>query len=129
MAILHVEDEAVIREVVRRALEAHGYAVVSVNGVQEAKLALAERGDLVGALLDVRLRDGSGLDLYDWVAVHHPALAGRVAFVTGSAGAEAFGRLAAIGCRILEKPFEIAALLRLAEEWEGAADARESPQY
>ncbi|HET7134171.1 MAG TPA: response regulator [Gammaproteobacteria bacterium] len=123
MAILHVDDEAVIREVVCRALEAHGFVVASVDGVRTAKLALAERRDLTGALLDIRLRDGNGLDLYQWIVVHQPRLAARVAFVTGSADAEAFGPLLALGCRFLRKPFEIAELIRLAEEWEGATDA------
>ena len=105
MAILHVEDEVVIRELVRRALEPPGFAVVSVDGVHAAKLALADRGDLTGALLDIRLRDGNGLDLYDWIAVHHPAIARRVAFVTGSADVE------------------ITELIQIVAEWESGTDA------
>jgi CheY-like chemotaxis protein len=76
-------------------------------------------------LLDIRLRDGSGLDLYDWIGIHRPSLAPRVAFVTGSADAEALEPLAAIGCPVLTKPFEIADLQRLVAEWESAADAGE----
>jgi hypothetical protein len=53
--------------------------------VRAARLALEERDDIAGALLDVRLRDGSGVDLYWWIAVEGPGLAQRVAFVTGSA--------------------------------------------
>jgi hypothetical protein len=75
MTVLHVEDQPVIREVVRRALEPSGFTIVSVEGVGAAKLALAERDDVTSALLAIRLRDGSGLDLYDWIGVHHPALA------------------------------------------------------
>jgi DNA-binding NtrC family response regulator len=123
MTILHVEDQAVIREVVRRTLEPSGFTIVSAEGVGAAKLALAERDDVTSALLDIRLRDGSGLDLYDWIGVHHPALARRVAFVTGSAGAEALEPLAAIGCPVLTKPFEIDDLTRLVAKWETVADA------
>ena len=122
MTVLHVEDQPVIREVVRRELEPSGFTIVSVEGVGAAKLALAERDDVTSALLDIRLRDGSGLDLYDWIGVHHPALARRVAFVTGSAGAEALEPLAAIGCPVLTNPFEIADLRRLVAEWESVAD-------
>src|SRR4029453_11034574 len=106
MAILHVEDQAVIRDVVRRALEAHGFAVVSAEGVAAAKAVVMQRDDLTGALLDIRLRDGSGIDLCEWIAEHRPALAARAAFVTGSADAEALERLAKLRCRILRKPFE-----------------------
>jgi len=115
----------VIREVVRRALEPSGFTILSVEGVAAAKLALAERDDVTSALLDIRLRDGNGLDLYDWIGIHRPALAPRVAFVTGSADAEALEPLAAIGCPVLTKPFEIADLRRLVAEWETVADAGE----
>jgi DNA-binding response OmpR family regulator len=122
MAILHVEDQAVIRDVVRRALESHGFTVVAVEGVAAAKTAVLERDDLMGALLDIRLRDGSGVELCEWMVVQRPALAARTAFVTGSADADTRVRLAKLGCRILNKPFEIADLLGLVVEWEGAAD-------
>ena len=120
MAILHVEDQPALRQLVCQALGVFGFAVVSVEGVREAKVALAERGDVAGALLDVRLRDGSGLELYRWIAANHPGLVGRVAFVTGSADAGGSGQLAATGCPIVPKPFDLADLRRLAAEWEGA---------
>ena len=41
-----------------------------------------------------------------------------LAFLTGSADAEAFEPLAVIGCPVLTKPFEIADVLRLAAAWE-----------
>ena len=122
MAILHVEDSESVRDVVHRALTAFGFAVVSVEGVRDATRALTERGDIAGVLLDVRLRDGNGIDLYHWLAVHRPDLAQRVAFLTGSADAEAFAPLAATGCPVVRKPFEIADLRRVAAEWQDAAD-------
>jgi len=125
VTILHVDDEPAIREVVSRALEAFGFTVVSADGLSAAKLALAERDDVTGALLDVRLRDGSGVDLYRWIAEHRPVLARRVAFLTGSADAEAFEPLAAIGCAVLTKPFEIADLRRLVTGWETVNDVRQ----
>ena len=95
------------------------------NRVGAAKLALAERDDVTSALLDIRLRDGTGLDLYGWIGVHRPALAPRVAFVTGSASAEALEPRAAIGCPVLTRPFEMDELRRLVAEWETVADAGE----
>jgi len=121
VAILHVDDQPALREIVRQALKAFGFAVVSADGVQAAKLALDARDDLAGALLDVRLRDGSGVELYEWITVNHPRLAGRVAFLTGSANGDGNRTLQSTGCRILSKPFEIVDLSRLAAEWEGAA--------
>jgi len=128
MAILHLDDNDLIRDVVRRALGASGFSVVSADSVRTAQLALAEREDIAGALLDVRLRDGSGVDLYWWIAAQRPALAKRVAFLSGSAGTEAFAPLAALGCPILPKPFELADLRRFAAEWEAAADPSAQPR-
>jgi CheY-like chemotaxis protein len=121
MAILHVEDQAVIRDVVRRALEAGGFSVVSAEGVAAAKAAVMEHEDLTGALVDIRLRDGSGIDLCEWMLVHRPDLAARFAFLTGSADAQTRDRLAQLGCRVLSKPFEIADLLRVAADLENVA--------
>ena len=125
VAILHVDDQPALREIVAQALKAFGFTVVSADGTNAAKLALGARDDITGALLDVRLRDGSGVDLYTWIAENHPRLAGRVAFLTGSVDAAGNRALHATGCRILSKPFEIIDLSRLAAEWEGGeSDAR-----
>jgi DNA-binding NtrC family response regulator len=122
MAILHVEDQAVIRDVVRRALAARGFTVVAAESIAAAKLLVSERADLTGVLLDVRLRDGSGIDLYEWIVERRPGLAARVAFLTGSADADAHGSLAKLGRPVLGKPFDITDLWRIASEWERGED-------
>jgi DNA-binding response OmpR family regulator len=126
MAILHVEDSDSVRRAVHRALSVFGFAVVSVEGVGAAKAALAERADIAGALLDIQLRDGSGIDLYHWISAHRPDLAERVAFVTANADAESSGPLAAIGCPVLRKPCEIHELTRVGAQWQGAAGPQSS---
>ena len=118
MAILHVDDHDALRDVVRQALAVHGFEVLSADGVAAAKRALEGRDDVTGALLDVGLRDGSGVDLYDWLVAVRPALAGRVAFLTGGGGGVRVARLAATGCPLIEKPFPLSDLVRLAAEWE-----------
>ena len=119
MAILHVDDEIMIRNVARRALEALGFDVVSVEGVRAAKAALADRGDITGAFLDVQLGDGNGLELYAWIEEHRPTLRGRMAFVTGSADTQFLEPMSALGCPVLRKPFDLADLRRLAAQWDG----------
>ena len=123
MAILHVEDEVSIRDLVRRVLEAHGFAVVSTDGVREATRALTERDDIVGALLDIGLADGSGLDLYQWISGHRPALAARVAFLTGSADELPPGLLTSLGRPVLRKPFDTDDLVHLVSGWGGGLEA------
>ena len=123
MAILHVEDHEATRDVIRMALKARGIPVISADSVASATRALAERSDdIAGALVDVHLRDGSGIEFYDWLVEHHPTIAPCVAFVTGggplSVQANATGRL------VLEKPFELGDVVRLAVDWESKSERR-----
>ena len=118
MAILHVDDHDGLRELVRRALEIHGFLVVSAPGVEEAKDALAGRDDVSGALIDVGLRDGTGMDLYTWITAHRPALASKVAFVTGDEASSHQHFMLASGCTVIEKPFALADIVGLASSWE-----------
>jgi DNA-binding response OmpR family regulator len=103
-------------------LEAHGFAVVSVDGVRNARRTLSERDDITASLLDIGLPDGSGLDLYRWIAEHRPALATRVAFLTGSADDLPPGLLSSLGRPILRKPFDVADLVQLVTELGGASE-------
>src|SRR5205085_9541722 len=60
--ILVVDDQDSIRHFVSKALEADGYAVTAMASVREARESLGrEMPDL--AILDLKLPDGTGLDL------------------------------------------------------------------
>ena len=61
--ILHVDDDRDIREVVATALADVG-EVVSVDSLAQARAFLAERKPSL-VILDLELRDGSGLELID----------------------------------------------------------------
>jgi two-component system response regulator PilR (NtrC family) len=64
--VLLVEDEPGFREVLQIGLEPQGFATEGVGGLAEAKRALEERSyDAV--VSDLRLKDGSGLDLLAWM--------------------------------------------------------------
>ncbi|HEU4631043.1 MAG TPA: response regulator [Gemmatimonadaceae bacterium] len=116
-AVLYVDDEPTIRRAVQLWLARYGIVVHTAAGVHDAKLAVAEHR-LDGVFIDLWLEDGSGLELYDWLRTEHPALARRVAFVSGdTAGATAQRRVAATGCPVLAKPFDLDLLKRTAEQW------------
>jgi DNA-binding NtrC family response regulator len=65
MASLHVlviDDEAALRQIVAATLSKAGYSVEQASGVREAKAKLA-RGDFDVALCDIKMPDGTGIDL------------------------------------------------------------------
>ncbi|MCU0493528.1 MAG: response regulator [Chloroflexaceae bacterium] len=79
--ILVVDDEAAIRLTMSIMLQRRGYAVSSAASSAEA-LALIHQHRFEMALLDLKLPDGSGLDLAEYLRLHHPATA--VLILTGS---------------------------------------------
>ncbi|HEY6196880.1 MAG TPA: sigma-54 dependent transcriptional regulator [Candidatus Eisenbacteria bacterium] len=71
-SILFVDDEASFRSLTSRELARAGFRVEQAGDLTEARRALARRGfDLV--LLDVRMPDGSGLDLLPEIRELWPA--------------------------------------------------------
>jgi DNA-binding NtrC family response regulator len=105
--VLIADDEAQLRRVLQRALEREGYRVLTAGSAEGAYELLAlELADAV--LLDVRLPTMSGLALYLAVLNRWPALAGRVAIMTGDAEAEEVRAwLERNPCTVLRKPFNL----------------------
>ena len=69
--ILVLDDEAAIRHFLARALEGSGHEVSAVGSVGEAREVLERRGaDL--ALLDLKLPDGSGLEVLKAIKARSP---------------------------------------------------------
>jgi DNA-binding NtrC family response regulator len=71
--ILVVDDDRTIREGLVRTLAASGFTTRAAEGLAEARVVIA-RGGVDGVLLDIRLKDGSGLDLLGELRGTHPAL-------------------------------------------------------
>ena len=63
-SLLIVDDDAPLRERLTRAMERRGFEVRAAGSVQEG-VALAERFRPAYAVIDLRLADGSGLDVVD----------------------------------------------------------------
>jgi two-component system response regulator RegA len=77
---LLLDDDAAFRTRLARALTQRGFEVTDVATVAEAK-ALAERKAPAFAVLDMRLEDGSGLDVVDELHRRRPDC--RVVMLTG----------------------------------------------
>ena len=79
--ILVVDDEAQIRSLLTRLLEAQGYACSTAAGASEARLLLAA-DDFALVLSDVNMPDESGLDFEQEVLADYPDTA--IVMVTGA---------------------------------------------
>jgi DNA-binding NtrC family response regulator len=71
--VLVVDDDRTIREGLVRTLIASGFATRAAEGLAEARRAIAA-GGVDGVLLDIRLKDGDGLDLLGELRTSHPGL-------------------------------------------------------
>jgi two-component system, NtrC family, response regulator AtoC len=71
--ILVVDDERTIREGLVRSLRASGFEARAVEGLAAARAEI-QKGGLDAVLLDIRLKDGSGLSLLSELRASHPSL-------------------------------------------------------
>ena len=113
--LLLVEDDANLRKALARALDGRGFAVAAVASCSEALRHLAptenERAPLRFAVVDLRLPDGSGLDLVPVFLDRLPAL--RVVVLTGWGSIATALRALRLGAvDFLAKPVEVDALVR-----------------
>ena len=124
--LLLVDDDAPLRRSLARALERRGFEVLAAEGVPEARdLAIEHKPEF--AVVDLRLAEGSGLDL---VASLRDARAEmRIVIVTGYGNiATAVAAIKAGAVDYLAKPVDaddvVNALLRSGDEI-GRASCRE----
>lgn len=120
--VLVVEDDAVVRTLIRKVIEQYGYTVLdAVSG--PAALALAEQEPSTIHLLvtDVVMPDMSGPDLVMQLSAVRPGL--KALYLTGYAEAPAIHRAsAARDTLLLQKPFtpeELALKVREALDYSG----------
>lgn len=107
--VLVVDDEPIIREMVRRYLEYHGFEVGEAADMEEARQKIHARPP-DGALLDKNLPDGSGVEL---IADVRAARAKAAVFVwTGYPATEAQARAEELGATgFFVKPVDMSELL------------------
>ena len=127
--VLYVDDEPPLRRAVHAWLKRHGTMVHVARGIEAAKECLAKHDDVDGVFIDLWLSDGSGFELFDWLAEHNPVLARNVTFVTGDiVRTPATQRqLRMLERPLLTKPFDLTELDHFVELW-GSGDAPVRPR-
>ena len=105
--ILVVDDDVMIHRTVKRLLRDH--ELVCTESARDA-LALLARGETFDLILsDLMMPNMTGIEFYNELVAHYPALARRVVFVTGGALAtvKVEGFLRSAPNVTLEKPFGV----------------------
>jgi len=118
--VLVVDDEAPVRAALRRTLELRGWRADDAGSGAEAMQRFAEQ-HAAGApyalvLSDYRLSDMTGLALLERMAVQQPGIAERFVLCTGDPMALEGATSTRVRCRVIEKPFDFEALVRLIDE-------------
>lgn len=115
-AILVVDDEAMISELLVDVLRERGHATATAASVADAVVRLA-KDDVAALIVDIHLPDGSGIDLARRALALKPGLLGHIALTTGESDPEALERLVAEhGFPVLAKPFRLEAVGALADQ-------------
>jgi PAS domain S-box-containing protein len=122
--VLLAEDEAGVRDLIRRVLADRGYAVLAADdGAAAVRLAAGHRGPIHLLITDVVMPDVGGRAVAERVAERHPAV--RVLFVSGYTD-DAIIRHGVLrdGVNFLQKPFSPLALAFKVREVLDAPPAR-----
>jgi CheY-like chemotaxis protein len=108
--VLVVEDEQLVRDLVKEMLALHGYCVLVADSPHQALEMTLDRDKHIDLLLaDVVMPQMSGLELWERAAPHRPDM--RVLFMSGYADNVVSRRKGGMGSLpLLEKPFTIQAL-------------------
>jgi len=113
--ILIVEDEPAICDLCQRVLTSEGFKVdIAINGKVAQDMIEEQQYDF--CLIDFRLPEMNGRELYQWLKEKHPQLASRVILTTGSVmGEDTMTFVEQTGRPFLPKPFtpdELRAIMR-----------------
>jgi CheY-like chemotaxis protein len=83
--VLLVDDESVVRGMLRKLFERSGFDVREAASAREALEIVGAEPDIAAVVSDFLMPEINGLDLYDALVAGNPHLASRVVFLTGAA--------------------------------------------
>jgi len=120
--VLAVDDEDTVLNMISRFLRRFGCEVLTCSSAAEALECLEKRSFDV-ALLDVRMPDMNGVELFFVIRQRWPDLAQRTGFVTGNIPSnEVEALLEQTGRPVLLKPFELDEIEAFVRELSGCTD-------
>ena len=122
--VLVIDDEAPIRNALRRFFERRGWHVdEAADGAHGlAALMRADNAAFDVMICDLKMPGISGMELYSTLSAMRPELLGRLIFATGDvASPDAAAFLQRTRCPVLEKPYELSLLAETVDRVRGSA--------
>ena len=117
--VLVVDDEPATARVLAQLLSRHRVTIAGSG--REAIACIVADASFDAIVCDLQMKDGNGVDVYEYLLEHAPLLARRTIFTTGGAFTErAREFLGACPQPVLDKPFDAARLDALVAEIAGA---------
>lgn len=112
--ILVVDDDSIVRKSLAKVLQRYDHMVITAQTKSEAESIVASQLKLNLAIVDLRLPDGSGLDLLSEIKDQQPDC--EVIILTGYGNIELALTAARRGVfQFLTKPFELSEMMALVE--------------
>ncbi len=115
-AVLIVDDNPMITELLEDCLSDAGLAVVVVSSANDAMTAVMA-SPIRAVIADVHLHGSSGINLLQRLIAHQPGLAGHCALITGDNDRTTLAKLAAqVRVPVLAKPFRLEQIHKLVRD-------------
>ena len=115
-SVLVVDDEEVVRQTVGRILTDEGFDVL-VAGDGKTAIDLSRTKDIDAALLDIKLPDMTGVDVFEKIQMYRPNV--KAVIMTAFEIKDLVKRAFDLGaCACLHKPFDIKRLLQILKDIE-----------
>lgn len=117
--VLLVDDEYLLlcswaREFQRMGVE----TLTARSGREAAEILVGANGDFDAVLCDLKMPDGSGMELYRFIQVEFPSLEHRIVIVTGGATAgKEVEFLRNTTNPVMHKPIDLETLIQLVRDW------------
>ena len=118
LRVLFVDDDDYVRSCVGRYLQRLGLSVTPVASGAEALDAL--RGAAFDAIVtDLRLPGMDGGEIVASILAECPAARQRVLVASGDLNTERARRVMALGCRGVQKPYDVPKLVKMITDMQG----------
>ncbi len=119
--ILIVDDEPSICRAIEMAAVRRGYSVRTAHSGEEGERAVAEE-TFAAVIMDLKMKDIRGDAVFHYAVAYQPHLQHRTVFVTGDVTLRGEQIIAALGCPLVRKPFELDELFGVLGSMTGWSD-------